>query len=720
MRKIFALFTAAAMLLSLAGCSTNAGSPTVGNMGGDYQDPYGELTNYDEKSEAIYTDALGAFYDAYEEAQEADSVAQRYALLAVAEAKLMESAVMLPLICKGGNYAISRVAPYTHPNVLWGNDEDRLHDLLVTDQPITRSDRDTMKEKWAQLKGTGTYEAWAKQYLSEMGYRLKDSHSLSYNSDPRTWDVLSTSRAADAEAIVNTYDGLYEYDCEGTLQPALAKSYTVTKNADGTVDYTFTLREGLKWVDSQGRRVADVKADDFVAGMQHMMDAMGGLEYLVEGVIVNASRYMRGDCAMDAVGVKAVDDRTLVYTLTGDIPYFMTMLGYSVFAPMSRSYYMSQGGQFGEAFDDSAANYTYGRTPDNIAYCGPYLVTNSTAENTIVFSENPTYWNRENINLSRITWLYNNGQDALKTYTDTMSGVLDGTGLNASSVEKARTDGVFDSLAYVSQGDATTYFAFYNLNREARSNFNDSSVAVSAKSERDHQRSVAAMYNVHFRRALSFAADRASYNAQMVGEDLKYASLRNSFTPGSFVFLPEQTTVTIGDASKTYPAGTAYGQIMQDQLDADNAGIRVWDPNAEAGAGSSDGFDGWYDPQKAAAELELAVAQLEAQGIRITAEDPVYVDFPYFFGSEANTNRANAYKQSVESALGGRVVVNLVGCSDSYDVYYAGYYISMGSEANYDVYDSAGWGPDYGDPQTYLNTLLPDYAGYMTMMLGIY
>ena len=93
---------------------------------------------------------------------------------------------------------------------------------------------------------------------------------------------------------------------------------------------------------------------------------------------------------------------------------------------------------------------------------------------------------------------------------------------------------------------------------------------------------------------------------------------------------------------------------------------------------------------------------------------------PYFAGSEPYTNRANALKQSVEAALGGAVVVDLVACSTS-DVWYdAGYQANFGYESNYDLYDVAGWGPDYGDPQTYLDTFLPDYAGYVLKRIGIF
>ena len=74
----------------------------------------------------------------------------------------------------------------------------------------------------------------------------------------------------------------------------------------------------------------------------------------------------------------------------------------------------------------------------------------------------------------------------------------------------------------------------------------------------------------------------------------------------------------------------------------------------------------------------------------------------------------------IEKALGGLVRVELIPCADRADLLYAGFYAGMGSEANYDIYDVAGWGPDYGDPQTYLYTLLPDYAGDMTRLLGIF
>ena len=613
------------------------------------------------------------------------------------------------------------MAPYTVDYTLWGTDYERFHQALVCTDFITAEDRVEMKAKWNELRGTGTYEEWAKSFLVEKGYTLKSDYSLIYSSNPTTWDVFATYLSSDSEAIVNTYDGLYEYDCEGYIQPALATSFDVS---DDGCTYTFHLREGVKWVDSQGREVGEVKADDFVAGMQHLLDAQGGLEYLAGASgcgIVNADAYIAGEVTDFAeVGVKAVDEYTVEYTLEDPCTFFDTMLGYSVFAPLRRSYYESLGGKFGAEYDPSAADYTYGRNPASIAYCGPYLVTSATENNSIVFEANDAYWNKDNINITKIVWKYDDGSDVSKTYRDAVDGLVDGLSLNTSTIETAKTEGLYDTYAYVSANDACSYVTYMNLNRAAFANANDETKAVSPQTEEDAARTNAAVSNVHFRRAVAFSVDRGAYNAQRVGEALKYTSLRNSYTPAKFVFLDEEVTLSINGTDMTFPAGTYYGEIMQAQLDADEIPIMVWNPQADDGNGSGDGYDGWYNPDNAAAELETAISELAEAGVTVDEEHPIYLDFPYAGSSETYSNAANAYKQSIENALGGKVIVNLVNCVELETWYYCGYYTSYGYESNYDIYDLTGWIPDYGDPCSYLDTMLPDYAGYQTKCLGIY
>lgn len=734
-KKSLAVLLAAVMILSLfAGCGKQTDTPETNSAPAapteevpetakteelvQYADPYADLADdYDALSSAVYNDVLGEFYEAYQTAEEAETVSERFAQMAVAEAKLLESAVMLPLTANGGNYTIGRVVPNTRTTVMWGTDNIRFHNLLVTTELLKKEDVSHLKNLWGETKGTGTWEASAKAYLAEQGYERKDTYTMSYNGDPKTWDAMASALASDMQALVNTYDDLVEYDSENVLRPALAESWEVSE--DG-LTYTFHLRDGVQWVDSQGREIAALKADDFVAGMQHVMDVQGGLEYLLQGVIVNASEYITGEVTDFAeVGVKALDDKTVQYTLVEPISYFMSMLPYSVFAPVCREYYLSEGGKFGGEFDAAAPDYNYGKTPDTIAYCGPYLVSNATPENTIVFQANPTYWNRDNINLHTITWVFNDGKDATRAYQNVISGTLDDASLNASSVEAAKVEGRFEPYVFVSSTDGTSFAAYYNVNRQAYVNANDGA-AASPKTEEAKLRDVAAMRNVHFRRAISFAMDRGAYNAQKVGEDLKLNNLRNTYTPGTFVALEEDVTMNLNGTETAFPAGTFYGEIMQAQLDADGVPIRVWDSEADDGIGSSDGFDGWYNPEAAKAEMEQAVQELAAMGIAVSAENPIYIDLPYFSGSEAFSNRANSYKQSLESVLDGLVCVNLVDCTTSDQWHYAGYYIYSGTEANYDMYDLSGWTPDYGDPQSYLATFLPDYAGGTTMCIGIF
>lgn len=729
LKRVLCALLALVMVLGFVGCKNNGDDKTTPAPNNTNKPAESEVPattvpttplptgDYNAMSAAIYDAQLGAFNTLYQAAKEEQNVSKRYALMAQAEAKLLEAAVLIPGTTNGGNYGLSRVAKRSASTVLWGNDSDRFHNVLVTTELISAEDQTHLKAMWNEVRGTGTYSQKATDYLKEKGYTLKDTYNMGYVSDPQTWDALATSRSADSEAIVNTYDGLVEYDNENEIKPALAESWEVSE--DGKT-YTFHIRQGAKWVDAQGREVADVKADDFVAGMQHMLDAGGGLEYLVENIIVNALEYNTGDVTDFAeVGVKATDDNTVVYTLCQPTSYFITMLGYNVFAPMSRTYFESKGGVFGK--DDykaavDAGTMKYGQTVNDIAYCGPYTVTNHTAENTIVFEANPTYWNKDNITIKTLTWKFNDGQDPTKAYEDTKAGTLDGCGLSSASLEACKADGNFEKYCTVSDTDATSFVLFLNLNRNAYANFNDETKAVSTMTDEQKKRTDAAMLNVHFRRAIGMGLDIATYNGQVVGEELKLNSVRNSYTPGNFVALEEDVTIEINGESKTFAKGTCYGEIMQAQIDADGVKIKVWDAENQ----TSDGFAGWHNPANAYEELQQAITELKEFGVEISKDNPIVMDLPYYSGADVYTNRAQTLKQSVEEALQGCVVVNLVSCADAKEWYYAGYYTESGKDANYTLYDVSGWGPDYGDPATYLDTMLGDGAGYMAKCLGLF
>ena len=725
-KKFLCLLLALIMVVSVFAACGKTDKPDDGkeNNGeiGTPVDPYAGK-EHAEISEDLYNKVLGEFDTYYKAAKAATTVSERFALMAIAEAKLLSTGVMLPSTAQGGNYAISRIVPYSISSVLWGNDSDRFYTaLIVNEDPLTPALRDEMKAKWAECQTADEYFAWVKTFVAEKGLTLADTYNLGYTSDPKTWDALATSKAADSEAIVNTYDGLLEYDAKNNQVPALAESYTVSE--DGLV-YSFKLREGIQWVDYQGKAIEEVTADSFVYGFRHMLDAAGGLEYLVQGVVKGASEYIAGEITDFAeVGVKAVDKYTVEYTLEAPTSYFTTMLGYNVFAPMSKTFYESKGGVFGvEEYATAVADadkYTYGTSHENIAYCGPYLVKSAVAENSIVFEANPSYWNTAKVQIKTLSWKFISGKNATESYDLMVDGTFAGSGLNSDAAAKAKADGNFEKYAYVSSTDATSYPVFMNVYRAQYGNYNDESVAATTFTDLEKVRANLAMQNKNFRLALTTSLDRGAYNATTVGDDLKFASLVNSYTPGNFVKLEEEVTVKINGTDKTYAAGTFYGQIMQDQLNADGIKVTVWDPKADGGIGASFGFDGWYNVDYCRELLAKAVEELKAVNVEITKENPLKLEIPYYDISDIYSNRAAALEQSIEASTEGLVDIVTIKCGgeDAYNWYYATYFPEAGDDMNFNLMDNSGWGPDYGDPQTYLDTMF--LGGYMVKCIGLY
>ena len=756
-KKLLALLLASSMVVAMAACgnddsgSNAGGTPAPSSQGSDNTETddgntgnivetdnrpaaevytqaavEGDLASHEALSDEIYDEVLGEFYEYYQVALSNLDPSTRMGLMAVAEAKLLESGAMTPYLNNAGVYSMSRIIPRTISTVSWGYDGSYrgYKNLLICDDFLTPAQRTELVSTWSELKGTGTWYETAKQWAADNGYTLADSYTLGYTSgyEPTTWDLLASSRTAVGANLSLTWDGLLNYDTENIQQPGLAESYEVS--ADG-LTYTFHLRKGVKWVTYQGTEYGEVTADDYVAGLQHAADAGAGLADVVP-CITNLPEYVSGEVTDFAeVGVEAVDDYTLVYTLSEPAPWFLTVVGYSALAPMNRSYYESQGGKFGE---DYTADCNYGTDPQHILYNGAYLVSNYTYQNTIVYTANPSYYDADNVQIKTITFKYNDGTNALFTWENVMDGTFNGgLSFNSSALEQGQSTAVpddpdgltyFDKYAYAVTEDDTSFINWVNLNRSAYANFNDETQVVSPKTVTEADRTRAALRNQNFRVALALAQDRATVNGISYGEDMKYAALTNSYVPGSFVMSEKEFTIDINGTATTFPAGTYYGEVLQAQINADGFPVQVWDPNGADGAGSSFGFDGWYNPAKAAEYLEAAIAELAAEGIEISEDNPIYLDYVYSDYSTLGSAADNAFKQGIDATLGGKVIVNLVAAGSSDNSSYAVYYNDYGYQANYDIGGQTGWGPDYGDPQTYLDTVIP--YGYMNVNMGLY
>ncbi len=678
------------------------------------------VENWDEISDLVYDYTQGEFAEFYEVAKAETNLSKRYALMAIAEAKFLETGVAGPGTNGTGSYALTRIVPRTAPSVMWGGDSYKYMHYLITDDPLTTEQRATLRSMWDDLKGTGTFLAEAEKYVTEQGHTLRDHYDGTFSSIPESFDPMVSSRAECTQVRAFTSMSLMEYDVENNLQPALATSYEVS---DDNLVYTFHLRDDIVWVDQQGREVAPLVADDFVAGMQHVCDAAGGLEDLLRGQIAGIDEYINGDTDdFTTVGVKALDDHTVEYTLQTPVPYFTTEVTYTHLAPMCRTYYESQGGKFGADYDPTAEDYTFGLGPDHIVYCGPYIATNVTDQAQITYTANPAYYDAENVRVKTINYWYDDGSDDVKTFDNFVNGTISSLTLNASRLEMAQTtkaegseETIFDLYNYVPEPSGFSGLTWINLNRQMFHNSNDESAVVSAKSDEEKARTKAALLNKNFRFALLHGFDRVAWRAIATGnEELGRTSLSNSYTPGDFVALEEDVTVDISGESKTFPKGTYYGEIMQAQLDADGCKWKAWDPETN----SSMGFDGLFDAEQAKADLEAAKAELATQGIEINAENPIHIDIPYSSYNTSSTNTANGWKQAIDSVFGGEIVVDLVAMDDADEARAVQFGCNYGYEMNYDWYYSSGWNPDYGDPSSYLDTIVP--GGYMVMLMGVY
>ena len=704
MKRILAMLLAVVMVLSLAACAAKEENTatTDATTAPAATDAPVDVVYERADDEEMYASVLGDYEALLAAAEAAETVDERFVLFAQAEAALLDSAVFIPTTTQNGAYTISRVAPRTVPYVQWGSDEYRLKSMVISDEFLTPEERNELLDMWAAaVAGEGEYDPAA--YLTSKGHTLQNTYTTTFSTAPVTLDWLNTSSQSDTEVLIDCVDGLVEYDGLSNLNPALAESWEISE--DGTV-YTFHIRPGVYWYTAEGTKYAEVTANDFVAGFHHMLDTQAGLEWLVDGIVVGATDYYANGGSWEDVGYKAIDDYTLEVTLEQPTSYFMTMLTYSCFLPICDSFYQAHGGVYGveeyaAASADDAA-YTFGKNTDvaSQVYCGAMLLQKLEKDSEIFLVRNKDYYRNDEVTLDSVKWVFDAGEDLTALYNDTVAGTYAGISVSNETTRKlAEADGNFEKYAYISETTSTTYFGGLNVNRGTYAL--ESGAVASAQTEEQKISTHNALLNKNFRKALQFAFDKETQNAVSRGE-LALTNLRNMYCHPEFVKLENDTTDADGH---TFPAGTYYGEMVQYYCDQLGVGITV-----------ADGVNGWYNPDAAVACLEAAKAEL---GDTVTF--PIQIDVVYYSASDLNTAQAAAYKTSIETVLGAEnVQVNMIEATTAEDFYASGYRASNGEAGNFDMFYGSGWGPDYGDPNSYLNTFKGEGAGYMTKVIGLF
>ena len=235
---------------------------------------------------------------------------------------------------------------------------------------------------------------------SDSPYVENATYRYLYSREAATMNYLKTSTTDDFKSSANFVDTLIEYDQYGIEQPCLAESWT---SSDDGLTWTFNLRKGVKWYDNQGNEYGEVTADDFVYGIQYVLTPKNESNTVdnVCNVIKNARAYYNGDIKdFSKVGVRAVDDYTLEYTLSESCPYFLSVLTYVCFMPANR--------QFVESCGDS-----FGTSADTLLYCGAYICESWEPQANSIWVKNENYWDKDNVYIARIEGTYNAEADTL-------------------------------------------------------------------------------------------------------------------------------------------------------------------------------------------------------------------------------------------------------------------------------------------------------------------
>lgn len=472
-----------------------------------------------------------------------------------------------------------------------------------------------------------------------------------YSSEVETLNYLYTSFTNDYRMCANMVDCLVEYDPYGVMKPALAESWE--HNEDYT-EWTFKIRQGVKWVNAQGEEVADVTANDWVSAAKWVNDAANNSsnQYMYNGIVKNAQEYFNytayllesengtkttdadgnpiepvPEVSFDDVGVKAVDDYTLVYTMASPCTYFPSVLSYTTYMPVYGPFLEEQGEMFG--VDNQS-----------VLYNGAYIMSEFEPQNHRTLVKNPTYWDKDNVFIDKLEFRYNASATTLGPESF-LRGEVDYAELDASLLSAWQSDPEKQNQLSASR-PSVAFSYFFCFNFEPR--FDESL---------DPDNWTLAVNNENFRQSIFHALDRVNA-LEVVEPNTPENLLNNTITPATF----------------TEAAGLDYTQY----------------PALKA---ISDGDS--FDEATALDYKAKAVEELTAAG----ASFPIQMYMRY---NPATTNwdkECQVIEQQLEGLLGTDYIDVVVEAGPSTN------FLSMVRRTGDYGFMKCNWGADYADPQTW-------------------
>ena len=282
----------------------------------------------------------------------------------------------------------------------------------------------------------------------------KSSISVCLASEPDTIDPALNSAVDGATLLTHLFSGLAKWaqDDSGKLvivADAAKELVEGVENADGTVTYTYTLRDGLKWSDGK-----DVKAGDFVFAWQRAASLELAADYgymfeVVDGYDeVTAADEEGNPTNPDAkLNVKAVDDKTIEVTLKNAISYWNELLAFPTYFPVR---------------EDVVSDESWATKPETYVCNGPYKLAKWEHNSCITLEKNADYPDADDITMNTIKcYLSDDANNMLSNFKSGDWALIDDVPTNEIATLKNDYPDEFFNV-----GQLGTYYVCWNVNEE--------------------------------------------------------------------------------------------------------------------------------------------------------------------------------------------------------------------------------------------------------------
>ena len=267
-------------------------------------------------------------------------------------------------------------------------------------------------------------------------------------SEPDTIDPALNSAVDGATMIAHLFSGLAKWAQDETgalvIVPDAAEELTEgVKNDDGTVTYTYTLRDGLTWSDGQ-----PLTAQDFVFSWNRAcsLELAADYGYMLE--IVDGYEDTQDETKTDArLNVKAIDEKTLEVTLTTDVPYWNELLAFPSYFPVR---------------EDVVANESWATDPATYICNGAYKMAKWDHNSLITLEKNENYYDADKVTMDKINfYLSDDANNMLANFKNGDWKLIDDVPNNEIATLKAEYPDEFKVV-----GQIGTYYVCWNINEE--------------------------------------------------------------------------------------------------------------------------------------------------------------------------------------------------------------------------------------------------------------